>query len=106
MNTTKILCKYLDEENKGFVDGADIFYFLGWVLVAIYILSSVFALIGEIVQVEIIKIGYYSQTTIQLYGPMNISIGFIVSSCVFVGGYIAFKLFGIFYKHKFAICDR
>lgn len=113
MNTTKILCKYLDDEKKGYVNGED-FVCCGMIaLISMLFFTIICAFIGEIVAVEVLHVGEYTETVLDAFTISNFYLGFLVLipsiwiilvACKTI--YIAYKMYVKFSKHKFIICER
>ena len=113
MNTTKILCKYLDDEKKGYVEGAD-FIYLGIVTLIVAGFTTILSvLLGEIVAVEVLHVGEYTETILSAFTVSNFYLGFLIlipSIWIILVAYktisVLCKIFVKFSKHKFIICER
>lgn len=103
MNTTKILCKYLDDENKGYVNGENIICAVSLVGVIAGLIISFSAMMGLV-----LSNGVYAPilTLTELYTNKHIVLGFSASfvSCVLL--YTAYLLLKAFSKHKFVTCEH
>ena len=106
MNITKLLCKYLDEENKGYVNGEDIVQFTGAVSLMCILLTIIFAHVGDFIKVDLMNVGGYSITFYSLLNPINVLIGLIAITTSGIVVVVVHKLIKTFSKHKFVICDR
>ena len=103
MNTTKLLCKYLDIEEKGYVNGADIIYFIILITIVSTLLISMFGSIGVIFLNG-------ADTPVpeleEMYTLLNVGVGFVVLLISFVVIYTIWLILKTFLKHKFLICKR
>lgn len=113
MDTTKILCKYLDDEKKGYVNGGDFVCCGMLVLIAMAFSTIICTFIGEIVKVEVLHVGEYTETILSAFTLSNFYLGFLVlipSIWIILVAYkiifIACKLIMKFSRHKFIICER
>jgi len=106
MNTTKLLCKYLDEENKGYVDGEDIICATILEVAAILFITIISANLGEFLRVYLFNLGELSITEIAIYSPLNVLIGVVTLASSGLIIFIAYMLIKMFSKHKFVTCER
>lgn len=113
MNITKILCKYLDIDKKGYVDGEDIICYGMIALISMIFFTIICSFIGEIVTVEVLHIGEYTETISNAFITSNFYLGFLIlipSICIILVVYkiisIVCKLIMKFSRHKFIICKR
>lgn len=103
MNTTKLLCKHLDIEEKGYVNGADIMFFIIVITIVSILLISMFGSFGVI---------YFNgvdapiPTFTEMYTLLNIGVGFVMFFIVILLIYTTLLILKTFFKHKFVICER
>jgi len=103
MNTTKILCKYLDDENKGYVTGGDITCAVILVGFVTYLMIYFFACIGLAI---LNGIDVPIPTRTELYTITNIGLGALASSVGCIVLYTTYLLLKAFAKYKFVTCKR
>lgn len=103
MNTTKLLCKHLDFEEKGYVNGADIMGFTILIICVATFLISMFASIGVIF---LNGVDTPTPEFIEMYNLLNIGVGFVVFLIGAMLIYTTWLILKTFFKHKFVICER
>ena len=103
MNTTKLLCKHLDFEEKGYVNGVDIMCATILFVSASTLLISMFGSIGVMffggVDAPVPELK-------EMYTLLNIGVGFVVFLIGSVLMYTIWLILKAFFKHKFLICKR
>ena len=103
MNTTKLLCKHLDFEEKGYVNGADIMLFIIVIIIVATLSISMFASTGFM---------FFNgcdapiSDLAEMYTLLNFSVGFVVILIGVVLIYTTWLILKTFFKHKFVICER
>lgn len=106
MKINKILCKYLDEENKGYVNGWDFIQaFILYGLLFIVSLSYC-AFTGEILLDELRYDGYVEESILKSYTIENIFVGFVITTITLGIVLTIIKMLMAFAKHKFVTCER
>ena len=103
MNTTKLLCKYLDLEEKGYVSGADITLFTILIVLIATLSISMFSSIGFMF---FNGIDAHVSELADLYTLLNVGVGFVVGAGGVVVIYTTWLILKTFFEHKFAICKR
>ena len=103
MNTTKLLCKYFDLEEKGYVNGADITLFT---IIIIFIATLFIAMFASIGFMFFNGIDAHVPELAELYTLLNVGVGVVVGACGVVLIYTTWLILKTFFKHKFAICER
>lgn len=76
------------------------------IIVIIGIVTLLSAVIGEIVTVDVLMIGYISTTVLGVFTPQHILIGFIALVIIISIVVLVCKIILAFSKHKFTVCKR